>query len=239
MANGSLQGRARTSLRNPQAKGLCDSCGFWYQLSDLRQQMQWRGTSLAWTGEMVCPRCYDTPQEQLRSIILPPDPYPRANPRPDPAVTPMQIAPAPPLFADNPQPPTPGNQGFTQYLLGSISAGTYPTAKADVLAAIATATGIDVPGGVVDNSTTIATSNTAFTLIAAAARSWIAIYNPAVPQFAFNLSTAVWGLTTNLMVGPGECWFWATEQGNSQPWQGAITAIGLTAGMPVYCWQAA
>lgn len=32
---------------------------------------------------LVCDRCYDTPQEQLRSIILPADPVPVQNPRPE------------------------------------------------------------------------------------------------------------------------------------------------------------
>jgi len=32
---------------------------------------------------LVCDTCYDTPQEQLRSIVLPADPTPIVNPRPE------------------------------------------------------------------------------------------------------------------------------------------------------------
>lgn len=33
---------------------------------------------------LVCPDCYDKPQIQLKTIILPPDPLPVRNPRPEP-----------------------------------------------------------------------------------------------------------------------------------------------------------
>lgn len=32
---------------------------------------------------LVCSHCYDTPNQQLRTIILPPDPLPVFNPRPE------------------------------------------------------------------------------------------------------------------------------------------------------------
>lgn len=31
---------------------------------------------------LVCPKCYDLPNEQLRSILIPADPVPLQNPRP-------------------------------------------------------------------------------------------------------------------------------------------------------------
>lgn len=82
MPIGNLQGRARTSLRDPRAKGECDGCGMWYQLASLRRQMQWAGPRLMDTGFLKCRRCYDKPQDQYRTIILPPDPRPVVNPRP-------------------------------------------------------------------------------------------------------------------------------------------------------------
>lgn len=70
---------------NPEAWGQCDRCGFWYNVSDLAYQFEWAGQQLYDTGALVCVtgnNCYDTPNEQLRTIILPPDPPPIINARP-------------------------------------------------------------------------------------------------------------------------------------------------------------
>ncbi len=76
-------GRARVSARRPEAKAICDACGFMYSLADLRQRVQWAGVKLQTFNMLVCSRCWDTPQEQLRTIIIPPDPLPVFNPRPE------------------------------------------------------------------------------------------------------------------------------------------------------------
>lgn len=81
MGYASKLGRARINARSPQAAAICDRCGFAYNHTDLRQQMDWRGASLANLKIMVCPKCYDVPQQQLRSIIVPADPIPVQNPR--------------------------------------------------------------------------------------------------------------------------------------------------------------
>lgn len=75
---------AQGDAANPAAFGQCDRCGFWYNLHDLAFQKQWAGTRLYSTGALVCTtgnRCYDRPQEQLRTILLPPDPLPVLNAR--------------------------------------------------------------------------------------------------------------------------------------------------------------
>ncbi len=66
---------------NPQAAAVCDLCGRWYQLVDLQWNYQWAGTSLFNTRSLRCCECLDRPNEQLRSIVLPPDPYPVLNAR--------------------------------------------------------------------------------------------------------------------------------------------------------------
>lgn len=81
MAYASRQGRARISSRTPQAAGQCDRCGFLYTHSTLRFQMDWAGASLINKRILVCHSCYDTPQPQLRAIIIPADPMPIQNPR--------------------------------------------------------------------------------------------------------------------------------------------------------------
>lgn len=74
-------GRASVSSRNPQAFAICDNCGFLFNHSDLRWQLDWAGNKLINKRQLVCRRCNDTPQSQLRAIILPADPVPIMNPR--------------------------------------------------------------------------------------------------------------------------------------------------------------
>jgi len=81
MAYASQSGRARTSATSPQVHAICDRCGFRYNHSDLRKQFDWRGAALADIQLLVCPRCYDVPQQQLRAIVIPADPVPVQNPR--------------------------------------------------------------------------------------------------------------------------------------------------------------
>jgi len=74
-------GRARISSRNPQAAGKCDRCGFIYNHCDLRWQHDWAGAAMINKRILVCTKCTDVAQEQLRSLILPPDPMPIMNAR--------------------------------------------------------------------------------------------------------------------------------------------------------------
>lgn len=75
--------RFRVSSRYPQAQGCCDDCGLDYQLVELRFQYQWAGWTLRNTQFRKCRICTDVPQQQLRSIVLPADPLPVRQPRPD------------------------------------------------------------------------------------------------------------------------------------------------------------
>jgi hypothetical protein len=53
----------------------------WYNHDRLRWQFDWRGTAIQNLRILVCRRCYDQPQAQLRAIVLPADPIPVQNPR--------------------------------------------------------------------------------------------------------------------------------------------------------------
>ena len=86
MAYASQAGRARTSSSSPQAHAICDRCGFRYNHVQLRWQFDWAGASLINKRLLVCNPCYDTPQEQLRAIVVPADPMPIINPRVEPFV---------------------------------------------------------------------------------------------------------------------------------------------------------
>lgn len=84
MGYASRSGRARTDSRNPQAFAVCDRCAIWYNRVNLTWQYDWAGASLINKRILVCRTCYDTPQNQLRAIIIPADPMPIINPRVEP-----------------------------------------------------------------------------------------------------------------------------------------------------------
>ena len=81
MAYASKLGKARISSRNPQGAGVCDRCGFVFNHVNLQWQYDWRGAALQNLRLLVCSRCTDTPQQQLRAIVLPADPTPIMNSR--------------------------------------------------------------------------------------------------------------------------------------------------------------
>ena len=233
MALGDLAGKARANPRNQEAMGECDRDGPWWPLSKLTRQFQWAGSGLRDTGYLVCPRCLDRPFEQYRTLILPPDPVPKINPRQSHDTTgqwPIGVIAGP---------TSPQNQGFTQYVLDSVSLATYPTMKADVLAQVAAVSGIPTPStGVTDWSITLLQNQTQSLIPINPIRTWLLIYNPAGPQAEISLGTALLGAITNLILGPGEALFWATSQGLGNVTTSAITAIGLTPGMPLFAWDA-
>lgn len=68
---------------DPSALAECSRCGRWFNLRELTWQMEWAGARLYNTGLLVCVSggCLDVPQEQLRSLSLPPDPVPVLNAR--------------------------------------------------------------------------------------------------------------------------------------------------------------
>jgi hypothetical protein len=79
----SRAGKAVTDSSHPRAFGVCDRCGQWTNNHKLRWQFQWNATKLYNQRLLVCRDCYDDPQQQLRTLILPPDPSPLANIRPE------------------------------------------------------------------------------------------------------------------------------------------------------------
>lgn len=75
-------GRATIDPQAPRALGICDSCGFMYNLQELVFQMEYRGNILAKTGFRVCRRtCLDVPTQQFRPVFIPADPPPVYQPR--------------------------------------------------------------------------------------------------------------------------------------------------------------
>lgn len=74
---------AQVDPSSPRAWGTCDRCGFVTNLNKLSWQHEWAGLQLINKRILVCTPCHDTPQRQLGSIVLPPDPMPVMNARPE------------------------------------------------------------------------------------------------------------------------------------------------------------
>lgn len=83
MAWASRSGRAVTNPEHPRAFAVCDNCRFWYNHHKLKWQREWQGTQIINKGFLVCDQCLDKPNPQLKSRLMPPDPVPIANPRPE------------------------------------------------------------------------------------------------------------------------------------------------------------
>lgn len=73
----------RVDPSNPRAKAVCDRCGQHWQLSALVWQYEWSGPRLQNLRIFVCPPCLDKPQINLKTFVIPPDPVPVFNPRPE------------------------------------------------------------------------------------------------------------------------------------------------------------
>jgi|GEM_PF-2697035 hypothetical protein len=77
-------GHARIDPRHPQALGICDRCGRMDNLRNLSWQYDWQfGPRLKNLRILCCASCLDRPQESGRTIVLPPDPVPVMNARPE------------------------------------------------------------------------------------------------------------------------------------------------------------
>lgn len=76
---------ATINSQSPQALATCDRCGFVHNHKELDWQYDWAGPRLQNQGLLVCDSCMDVPQQNgRRTFIIPPDPVPIKNPRPDP-----------------------------------------------------------------------------------------------------------------------------------------------------------
>lgn len=244
MGFGDIQGRARTDPSAPRAQGVCDECGEHYNLLSLRKQMQWFGTALRWTGDLVCQRCICAPQAQLKAIRLPADPVPVGNPRPEfytPVDMPLGFTTYTLWASGQPIPygvelmdgsGNPILDNFGQPIL--IEIGTDGIA---LLAQLSAITGVPVPGDIQIYGGTLAAPLVAQQLIPAAvgSRTYIAIFNPCTAPIWVSTGTAS-SVSPSLTLGPGQALFWATAQGFGAPYQGAMTVYGNIASVPFYAY---
>lgn len=219
MGFGDIQGRARTNARSPSAKAVCDQCGEWYNLVDLREQVEYYGRSVKKTGYLVCRNCFDKPQPQLQPFVLPPDPVPVKNPRPEN------------FFSDR------GVAGYTQVTLWPpILQNSSASAKQAAIAQIASLSGIATPAAYGDLSLTVAKPFTT-TIIApkvATPRTWILFYNPGgFPIIISNGNAAFSGDPQAILLGPGNG---LVQAGNGFT-PGAVTCAVWEPGAPVWAFS--
>ena len=76
-------GKAKVDPTSPRAFGVCDRDGMLHSLDDLVWQEYYRGPDLENVWLRVCKRCLDKPNVNVVPKILPPDPLPREQPRPE------------------------------------------------------------------------------------------------------------------------------------------------------------
>jgi hypothetical protein len=74
---------SETDSTAPRAYATCERCGFIWNLFRMQWQYEWRGVRLENTRHIVCPRCEDSPNRQLGTVFLTPDPVPVFNARPE------------------------------------------------------------------------------------------------------------------------------------------------------------
>ena len=75
--------RAAVDPTNPRAWATCDRSGFIGNHQDLVTDYMWAGTQLIPSRFLMHPEYADEPNEQFRTIKLPPDPDPIINARPE------------------------------------------------------------------------------------------------------------------------------------------------------------
>lgn len=76
-------GRAAVDPTDPRAWATCGRCGMLYNHEKLIYDQEWNGAQLVTLTILICEKCSDVPQQQLRAMTLPPDPEPIQLPRPD------------------------------------------------------------------------------------------------------------------------------------------------------------
>lgn len=77
-------GQAVVNPNHPVSFAVCDRCSRWHNIDALTWQFQWAGPNLQNLRLLVCQSCNDVPQPQLKPRIIPPDPMPTLNARPEP-----------------------------------------------------------------------------------------------------------------------------------------------------------
>jgi hypothetical protein len=212
MGFGDLHGRARVSPLAPEAFGVCDECGVWYNRRDLTKNMEFSGRSLIWTGGYVCKTCNDTPNAQLLTPILPPDPRPIREPRPENFINARR------------------QMGFT-FLVLTLAPGDAASILTQIGRLVPPMPATGTPAG--DAVMVLGPALGLTSILAAnAQRTWLAIYNPGQSPVIVSTGNAAFsGDPAAIILGQGQAIY-------SADYQGAMTATGYFAGLPLFVFEA-
>lgn len=74
---------AEVNPYDPKCWATCDRCGLIFNHYKLSWNFEWAGTRLVNQRVLVCQTCLDSPNRQLGTVLLPPDPMPVMNARPE------------------------------------------------------------------------------------------------------------------------------------------------------------
>lgn len=193
--------------------------------------MDWTGDALIDQGYRVCPSCWSKPQEQFRTPILPLDPVPIDNPRPEVAILNQNLNGFTQIVG-------PQGTSLQQPIITELDPTNPFTAKAQLLASAATGWGLPQPS-LTDRSGSIAISGVPV-LIAAAnpSRKYLLAYNPASAGFGIAQGSPILGSPGTVIVGTGSALLQNTlATPPSAIWQGAVYALGLMPGAPLWVWE--
>ncbi len=253
MAYADRAGRARVDARNPRGFAVCDGCGEWYNRMNLMAQYDWAGDAMIDLGYRYCRRCLSKPQEQLRTVILPLDPVPIDDPRPEfPDINQnlnnfQQIVGPRGTFLHVPVAaefdPTAPMKTKNALLIALFNGGLpVPVLTADDGTIYLTddAGNILFQDGVNDISGQIAISGVGLRLANPnTLRNYLLIYNPAAPVLGTAQGQPILGGTGTVIIGTGSAIIQSAPSTSvaGTVWQSAVYALGLIAGAPFWAWE--
>lgn len=203
--------------RHPRAISICDYCGRAWHRDELILQREYAGMGLISLGFLVGRCCLDKPQAQLKSLVLPPDPVPVVNPRPE-----------------NYQLDS-GLQGFSQNVV--VTPPQSPVLVYSQVIALGTSQGWanPVPGGITDGSTTLANGFQSVQVLPAnPARVYLLIYNPTTFEIGVSqtVPASFTADQTTTLIGGGTALLQSASLGQTV-WLGAVNLIGSFNQIPV------
>lgn len=214
-------GRAKVSNTQPVAFAICDRCGMRYNHDALHWQFDWLGPRLGNLRILVCERCLDIPFEHNRPIVVPPDPLPIRNPRPD--LNQLGFAKT---GVDRPS-----TFGPVPIIFGTAQE-TWPQTEGGAMDATAAVSGFRFPPTWIDNSQTLPAQTPVTVIQPGAAQQWIWLYTPYGANIEIGPVPFVPFGQLNISMGPGQAYL-AFKDFGSIPSTG-IAASAMSGAQPIF-----
>jgi hypothetical protein len=223
-------GYAVTDARNPRAFAVCDECGAWHNRFRLQEQMEFAGDGLINQHRLVCPRCISKPQEQFRTPILPADPVPIDDPRPETPELNQNLDGFVQITG-------PRGASLHQPILTELDPTRPFTSKAAVLASAGTGWGLPQPT-LTDRGGAVTLSGVPIQLMPANLnRQYLLVYNPSGAIVGIAQGRPILGNPATVIVGAGSAVLQNAMGAPTTVWKAAVYALGLIAGAQVWAWE--